>query len=305
MDKTENSASDISLTGLWARLPASWQPFILLARFDRPVGWWLLLLPGWFSIAALAADLTAALWLMGLFWMGAVVMRGAGCVINDLWDRQIDRQIARTARRPLASRTVSVKAALLFCAGLIGIGLVILVQLPWQSWLVGLAAAPLILIYPLAKRVIGVPQAVLGLVFSWAALLGPVAARASWPEFPALWLWIGSVFWVIGYDTIYAVQDMADDRLTGVRSSALTFGKWLRAGVGLCYLLALAGWAAGFFGLLGSGVWLIGWLAAGLHLFWQVIRLDPDNPQLAGDLFRSNRNTGLVITAAVLARFLV
>ena len=304
-DRANDIASDIALDGFWGRLPKSWQPFILLARFDRPIGWWLLLLPGWWAIPASTSQLSEAIRMMALFWAGAVVMRGAGCVINDLMDRRIDRKIARTAARPLASGAVSVRAALIFCGALGLAGLLVLVQLPWQAWVVGLASTPLILLYPLAKRVMGFPQLVLGLVFSWAGLLGPVAVTADWPGFPALWLWFGSIFWVIGYDTIYAVQDMADDRLTGVRSSALTLGRALRPAVGLFYLLGWGFLGIGFYGLLASGVWMAGWAAAGLHLGWQTVRLELDNPQLAGQLFKSNRDAGLLLTAGVLAGFFI
>jgi 4-hydroxybenzoate polyprenyltransferase len=307
MDKKRpsNTASDIALDGFWGRLPASWQPFILLARLDRPIGWWLLLLPGWWAIPASTSHLSEAVRIMALFWAGAVVMRGAGCVINDLIDRRIDRQIARTAGRPLASGAVSVLAALLLCGGLMMVGLLVLLQLPWQAWVVGLASAPLIILYPLAKRVFGFPQLILGLVFSWAALLGPVAVTSDWPSFPALWLWFGSIFWVVGYDTIYAVQDIADDRLTGVRSSALTLGHALRPAVGLFYLLAWGFLGIGFYGLLDGGVWMAGWAAAGLQLGWQTARLELDNPQRAGQLFRSNRDAGLLLTAGLMAEFFI
>ena len=291
--------SDIRLTGFWARLPASAHPYVTLARLDRPIGWWLLVLPGWWIFAAFSPDAGTALWYAGLFTIGGVVMRGAGCIINDLWDRKIDAKIERTRTRPLASGQISVLAALMFLAVLSGLGLLVLIQLPVISWGVGLAALPLVVLYPLAKRFTDWPQIVLGLTFSWAI---PVAAAVLWQNWPPAELWLiyaGCVCWVVGYDTIYAVQDMADDRITGVRSSALALGKYIRGGVSAFYLAAMLFWAAGLSGLLAPGIWLASLGLMGCHFIWQVKRLKTDEPASALLVFKSNRDAGLILSAGL------
>ena len=291
--------SDIQLDGFWALLPVSVHPYITLARLDRPIGWWLLVLPGWWVFAGFSPSWQTAVWYMGLFTIGAVVMRAAGCVINDLWDRDIDAQIERTRTRPLASGQLSVSAAFIFLICLCGLGLLVLIQLPVISWGVGLAALPLVILYPLAKRFTDWPQIVLGLTFSWAI---PVAVAVLWQGWPPAGLWLiyaGCVCWVVGYDTIYAVQDMPDDRLTGVRSSALALGKYIRWGVSLFYLAAILFWTAGFWGLLGPGVWLGGLGLMSCHLIWQITKLRRDDPASALQLFKSNRDAGLILSAGL------
>ena len=216
--------TDISLPDWWRRLPAATYPYLLIARLDRPIGWWLLLLPGWWVIPLAAADPAAMVRLMALFLIGAVTMRAAGCVVNDLWDRRLDRQVERTAARPLAAGTVSVMQALVFLALLCLVGLAILLQLPVMAVIAGIAALPLVVLYPLAKRVTWWPQAVLGLTFSWGVPLGWAAASAAIPPAELLFVYAGSVAWVFGYDSIYAVQDMTDDHKVGVKSSALGLG---------------------------------------------------------------------------------
>ena len=299
-EPSQTGLSDIRLTGLWARLPTAWHPYITLARLDRPIGWWLLVLPGWWIFAAFSPSLAAALWYMALFTVGAVVMRGAGCVINDLWDKNIDARIERTRTRPLASGQISVSAAVLFLAALSGVGLLVLIQLPVVSWAAGFAALPLVIVYPLAKRITNWPQVVLGLTFSWAI---PVAAAVLWQDWPPAvigLIYIGSVFWVIGYDTVYAVQDMKDDRITGVRSAALALGRHIKLGVSLFYLLAVGFWTAGFFSLLAPGPWLASLGLISCHFIWQVRRLDIADPGSALRVFKSNRDAGLLLTAGLL-----
>ena len=295
----QGTYTDIRLNGIWALLPVHLQPYVTLARLDRPIGWWLLVLPGWWIFAAFSPDPHRAIFYMTLFTIGAVAMRGAGCIINDLWDRDIDAQVERTQSRPLASGQISVRAAVLFLGCLSGCGLLVLIQLPLFSWAIGFGALPFIIVYPLAKRFIDWPQIVLGLTFSWAI---PVAGAVLWQGWPPTSLWLlyaGTVFWVIGYDTIYAVQDMKDDRLTGVRSSALALGQYLRVGVGLCYLLASLLWAAGFFSLLGKGTWMGGLGLVCCHFLWQLRRLVFDDPETALQIFKSNRDAGLILTAAL------
>ena len=295
--------TDIDPRGWWRLLPCQLHPYILVARFDRPIGWWLLLLPGWWIIPAATSDTGRMIELMMLFLVGAVTTRAAGCVINDLWDRRLDRRVERTAGRPLAAGTMSVVAALAFLAALGLIGLAVLVRLPGAAIMTGIAALPLVILYPLAKRVTWWPQAVLGLTFSWGVPLGWAAAgMESAPTLPPpalLAVYLGSVAWVFGYDTIYAVQDMEDDRAAGVKSSALGFGRYLQAGVSAAYALAILLLGCGFWLLIGPGPWLGGLAFMAIHLRWQLRRLRADDPTGALRLFQSNRDAGLILTASM------
>ena len=302
------ASSDIKSTGLISRLPQPWRGLAQLARLDRPIGWWLLLLPGWHSIllAAIAvkAPFQQTAFFMALFLIGAIVMRGAGCVINDLWDRDLDRAVARTQDRPLASGAVSIPMALGFLVVLGVIGLMVLIQLPMTAIITGLAALPLIVIYPLAKRITGLPQIVLALTFGWGALLG-WASFGTWPETPAILLYIATAFWIFGYDTIYAIQDMADDKKIGVKSSALTLGRHLPHVVAWVYiemvliLLVLKfttdlGWA-----------YVIGVAVMAIHLARQIRAIDLNNPTTAGRIFRSNRNAGLILVLGLMVNYIL
>ena len=297
--------TDINLPDWWRLLPPAAYPYLLIARLDRPIGWWLLLLPGWWVIPLAAATPAAMGRLMALFLIGAVTMRAAGCVVNDLWDRRLDRQVERTAARPLAAGTVSVMQALVFLALLCLLGLAVLLQLPVTAVIAGISALPLVVFYPLAKRVTWWPQAVLGLIFSWGVPLGWIAASAAIPSAELLFVYAGSVAWVFGYDTIYAVQDMVDDHKVGVKSSALGLGRHLRAGVAATYLLAVALVAAGLWVLAGSGFWVAGLAAMTVHLGWQVRNLNADDPAMALRLFKSNRDAGLLLMAGLVLDRLV
>ena len=291
--------TDIRAGGWVARLPEAWRPYALLMRLDRPIGSWLLVLPGFWAFAMAAPDWARGLWLTALFGLGAVLMRGAGCVVNDLWDRDLDRRVERTAGRPLASGAVTPRQALAFLAALLLVSLLILIQLPWTAILLGVLSLVPIALYPLAKRVTDYPQAVLGLVFSWAAPTGYAAATGGL-DAAAFALWAAGFFWILGYDTIYAHQDREDDALVGIRSTALRFGENTRPFLIACYtmtvaLLLLAGWLAG----------LSWWFApallvpAGL-LARQVVALDIRDPALCLRLFKANRDVGLAIAAAFL-----
>ncbi|TPG22525.1 4-hydroxybenzoate octaprenyltransferase [Sphingomonas koreensis] len=284
--------------GLVGRLPARVRPFALLARFDRPIGWWLLFWPGGWGVA-LAGGAVARwdliLWLL----IGAIAMRGAGCVYNDIVDRDLDRQVARTRARPLASGAVSVKAAWGWLLMLCLIGLVVLLQLNRLAAIVALASLAPVAAYPFMKRITWWPQAWLGLVFSWAALVGwsDIAGTLGWP----LWLlYAGSIAWVIGYDTIYALQDREDDALIGVRSSARRLGAHVKGGVALFYGIALVCWAGAFWLVRPDPLAIAALLPIALHLGWQVATLDPDDGGGALDRFRSNRFAGLLMFAACL-----
>jgi len=292
-------ASDIAATGWVARLPAGWRPYALLARLDRPIGSWLLFLPGLWGIALAGRPWPDPL-LVALFALGAVVMRGAGCTINDLWDRDIDARVARTAGRPLASGALSVRQALLFLALLLGIGLVILLRLNRFAVLVGVASLALIVVYPLMKRITWWPQAFLGITFNWGVLLG-YAAAAGRLDAAALLLYAAAFFWTLGYDTIYAHQDREDDALVGVRSTARLLGERTQPFLVGCYaallaLAALAGRQAG----LGWAFYPLLALPA-LLLARQVATLDIDDAARCGRLFRANREVGLAMAAAIVA----
>lgn len=292
--------TDIRATGWVARLPESWRPYALLGRFDRPIGAWLLLLPGFWAFALAAPGWAEGLRLAVLFTLGAFAMRAAGCVVNDLWDRDLDRQVERTRGRPLAAGTVTPFQALLFLAGLCTMGLLVLLQLPWAAILFGACSLLPIALYPLAKRVTDWPQAVLGLVFSWAAPTG-YAAATGLLDGPALALWAAGFFWILGYDTIYAHQDREDDATVGIRSTALKFRETTRPFLAACYgatlaLLVLAGWLAGL-----SWFFLPALLLPAALLARQVLTLDIHDPAHCLVLFKSNREVGFAIALAFLA----
>nr|WP_264185697.1 4-hydroxybenzoate octaprenyltransferase [Roseicella aerolata] len=291
--------TDIRTQGLVARLPAAWRPYALLARLDRPIGSWLLVLPGLWAFAAVAPSWAEGLRLTLLFAIGAIAMRGAGCVVNDLWDRDIDRRVERTRNRPLAAGTVTPFQALVFLAGLCLVGLLVLVQLNPAAILFGLCALLPILLYPLAKRVTNWPQAMLGLVFSWAGPQGVVAATGRL-DAVALLLWAAGFCWILGYDTIYAHQDREDDAAVGIGSTALRFGERTRPFLAACYaatlaFLAGAGWAAGL-----SWVYLPGLLLPAALLARQVLTLDIHDPAHCLRLFKANREVGLAVALAFL-----
>ncbi|MBM3608612.1 MAG: 4-hydroxybenzoate octaprenyltransferase [Alphaproteobacteria bacterium] len=280
--------------------PHSWIPFIQLMRLDRPIGWWLLLLPCWWS-AALAgiANGQGANWLhVLLFLAGAIVMRGAGSTWNDLIDRHIDAQVERTRARPLPSGRVSVRAAKIFLAAQLAAGALVLLTFNWFAVATGIASLAIVAIYPYMKRFTFWPQAVLGLAFAWGGLMGWAAAFGSL-AWPALLIYAAAIFWTIGYDTIYALQDARDDAIVGVRSTARLFARNVRAGVAFFYVLALAS-AAGAVWLAGGGLAAFSGLAAfGLHLAWQVSVIRTDDPALALRLFRANRDAGLILFAGL------
>ena len=285
---------DSERRGLIGALPAALRPYAALMRIDRPIGTWLLYWPCAWSVALAGV---AGKW--GLFLalgLGAFAMRSAGCAYNDIVDRDLDARVARTRLRPLPSGRVSVRAAWGLVVGLSLIGLMVLLTLPRTAQLVALASLALVAAYPYMKRITWWPQAWLGLVFSWGALVGWPAVTGTL-ALPTALLWLGSVFWVIGYDTLYAIQDIEDDALVGVKSSARALGANARLGVGVCYFLALAGWGAAVWAARPQALALLALLPAALHLGRQVARADPANGALALELFRSNRFTGLLLFA--------
>jgi 4-hydroxybenzoate polyprenyltransferase len=295
-------------TGNWVdkRAPAWARPYLRLARLDRPIGSWLLLLPCWWSagLAAVAARAPVNIWHVVLFFIGAFAMRGAGCTWNDIVDRDLDAKVERTRSRPIPSGQVSIQAAAAFLLLQALVGLAVLLQFNRFTILVGFCSLAVVAIYPFMKRITYWPQIVLGLAFSWGALMG-------WPavfgrlDLPAYLLYAGSIAWVIGYDTIYAHQDRDDDALIGIKSTALLFGDKTKPLLVLFYaiaivLLALAGWLA------GTGIgFALGLLAFAAHLVWQSWRLDIGDPELCLAVFKSNRDAGLILFAALVLDALV
>jgi 4-hydroxybenzoate polyprenyltransferase len=289
-------------TGNWvdSRAPAWTRPYLRLARLDRPIGSWLLLLPCWWSLglAAVHAGEPVNVWYVFLFFVGAFAMRGAGCTWNDIVDRDLDGLVERTRSRPIPSGQVSVAAAAAFLGVQALIGLAVLTQFNLFAIGTGIASLAVVAVYPFMKRVTYWPQIFLGLAFSWGALMGWAAAfgRLDWP---AYLLYAGSISWVIGYDTIYAHQDREDDALVGIKSTALLFRERTKPVLAICYtvavmLIAAAGWGAG-----AGLIFALGLVAFAVHLTWQIRRLDIDDPALCLAVFKSNRDAGLILFAAL------
>ena len=296
---------DTEHKGFIGLLPKAAQPFALLARFDRPIGWWLLFWPCAWSVA-LAGVLPgsfggfwANLSLVAMFLVGAIAMRGAGCVYNDIIDRDLDKKVERTASRPLASGAMTLKAAWIWLAILCSIGLLILLQLNLIAQLVALGSLALVAAYPFMKRITWWPQVWLGLVFSWGGLVGWLAVdpQFSWSMIA---LYVGTIFWVIGFDTIYALQDREDDAHVGIRSSDLRLGSNVAFGVLGFYLLALAAWAIGIWIIRPDYLALVALVPIAIHLFWQIATLKTDDGEDALNKFRSNRFAGFLMFLACL-----
>ena len=298
----QTDASDIAAESWLFRLtPNAFRPYLNLARVDRPIGTWLLLLPCWWGLAlASRGDFVQSLYFGALFTVGAFVMRGAGCVWNDILDRNYDAQVARTAQRPIASGDVSVRDATLFMAGLAGVGLLVLLQFNGFTMAIAVAALGLVALYPLMKRFTYWPQAWLGLTFNWGSLVGWAAVNGSL-DAPVYYLYAAGFFWTLGYDTIYAHQDKEDDALVGVRSTALLFGDETRVWLAGFYLAALTMFIAAGFRAELNYVYYIGVGFGALHFVWQIFRLDADDPQDCLAKFKSNKWIGILITATIVA----
>ena len=289
-------------TGNWVdSLAPSWaRPYLRLARLDRPIGSWLLLMPCWWSVglAAVHARESVNLWHLVLFLVGAFAMRGAGCTWNDIVDRDLDGRVERTRSRPIPSGQVTVAAAAAFLVLQAMIGLTVLLQFNRFTVYVGLASLAVVAVYPFMKRITYWPQIVLGLAFSWGALMGWPAAFARLDP-PALLLYAGAISWVIGYDTIYAHQDREDDALIGIKSTALLFRERTKPMLALFYALAVALIAFAGFSAGGGLIFALGLLAFALHLAWQIARLDVDDPVNCLAVFKSNRDAGLILFAGL------
>lgn len=276
-------------------LPPALRDYAMLARFDRPIGWWLLFWPcAWGVLLAGGAERWGLLlWLL----LGSIAMRGAGCVYNDIVDADLDRKVTRTASRPVASGRVSRRAAWIWLFLLCAVGLAVLLKLRWQAQLVALGSLGLVAAYPFMKRITWWPQVWLGLVFTWGALVGWVEIRGDHIDVLAA-LYGGAIFWCIGYDTIYALQDREDDALVGIRSSALRLGGRVRTGVALFYSLAIVLWALAFWLLREDWAALLALAPVAAHLGFQVATLKPDDGANALARFRSNRSAGLIMALA-------
>ena len=297
MTATIDIVPDSERRGFIGALPARLRPYASLMRLDRPIGTWLLFWPCAWSVAlaGVGGRWDLFLWLF----LGAFAMRSAGCVYNDIVDRDLDRSIERTRLRPLASRRVSAGSAWILLGLLCLLGLVVALQLKWTAALVALASLAPVAAYPFMKRITWWPQAWLGLVFSWGALVGWPAVTGSLALVPVL-LWFGSIGWVIGYDTLYAIQDKEDDALVGVKSSARRLGDKAPLGVAIFYGTALLLWGTAIWMVRPQGIALLTLLPAALHLAIQALRAKPNDGDLALRLFRSNRFCGLLVFFAML-----
>jgi 4-hydroxybenzoate polyprenyltransferase len=298
-----------SPSGHWTYklLPRRAWPYAQLARWDRPIGWWLLLWPCWWSaaLAPLAAGLDGAvalpnIWHLILFLIGAIAMRGAGCTYNDLIDQKIDDMVARTRSRPLPSGQVTRLQAKTFLVAQALVGLLVLLQFNTYAIIVGLCSLGAVAIYPFMKRVTDWPQLFLGFAFSWGAFMGWAAYFGALTITPFL-LYIGCIFWTIGYDTIYAHQDKEDDALVGVRSTARLFGDKTKLALSILYVLMLLFFAAAFYTAGVTWVSYIGLAVAAIHLARQIIVIDIDNADQCLSLFKSNRTVGWIIFAGLIA----
>jgi len=286
------------------RFAPEWlKPYGRLARWDRPIGWWLLLWPCWWS-AALAAVASGrglpSAWHLVLFLVGAIAMRGAGCTYNDIVDRDFDARVERTRNRPLPSGAVTPRQALVFLVLQALVGALVLLQFNRFTIVAGLASLPVVAAYPFAKRVTDWPQFVLGLAFSWGALVGWSALYGSLAAAPVI-LYLGAILWTIGYDTIYALQDREDDAIIGVRSTARLFGRRSRVGITAFYVAAFVLFGLAF-ALADAGPLAFAALGAALlHAAWMIVTLEPGDPQNCLERFRGNTVTGWIIFAGLLA----
>ena len=297
MIATTDIVPDSERRGFIGGLPPRLRPYASLMRLDRPIGTWLLYWPCAWSVALAGVEDRWDLFLW--FFLGAFAMRSAGCVYNDIIDRDLDGKVERTRLRPLASGRVTLRSAWILIALLCAIGLIVLIQLNWTAAIIALASIAPVLAYPFMKRITWWPQAWLGIVFSWGALVGWPAVRGE-IEFPALLLWLGSIAWVIGYDTLYAIQDIEDDALVGVKSSARRLGEKAPQGVAFFYAVALLLWSSAIWSVRPDWLALLALAPAAIHLANQALRADPKDGDGALRLFRSNRTAGCLVFLGML-----
>lgn len=301
-------ADAVADSWVYRLLPQRHWPYAQMARWERPIGWHLLMWPCQWSLALAAgaqgAEPGLVAWHFLLFLVGAVAMRGAGCTYNDLVDQDIDDRVARTRSRPLPSGRIRQRQALVFLVLQSLVGLAVLLQFNPTTVLLGVCSLLTIAIYPFMKRVTWWPQLFLGFAFSWGALVGWTSVTGSL-ALPAAVLYLGCICWVIGYDTIYALQDIEDDALAGVKSTARLFGERARPAIASLYAAALALWACSFW--LAGAAWpaWVGLALAGSHMVWQVVTLDRDDPVRSLALFKSNGHLGMIMFAGLALAWLV
>ncbi|MFT8719619.1 4-hydroxybenzoate octaprenyltransferase [Acetobacter sp.] len=303
MSGTSTPHTDIRSTGWISHLPAPLRPYALLARLDRPIGTWLLFLPGAWGILLAephgGVPPLERVRLLVLFAIGSLVMRSAGCVVNDMWDRDIDRQVARTAARPLAAGTLRMRHAAIFLIVLLAIGFTILLQLNTTAQILGASSLILVGLYPLAKRFTWWPQLVMGFTFGFGAPMG-YAAVTGFCDRVQLTLYAATIFWQLGFDTIYGFQDMEDDARIGVKSTSRLWQGQARTFVGACYTMSgLALLLAGYLARTGIGFYPAALLCVG-WLLWQASTVNPQKPELCLAQFRANRGIGIGVALACL-----
>ena len=283
--------TDISTNRLISKFPKKIQQWSVLLRLDRPIGWWLLVLPSWWIILLQSISIIHSLKLILLFTIGAILMRGAGCVVNDLWDKDIDAKVERTKKRPIASGEVSIKEAFMGLTVVLIFSCLILFLLPLKSFFLAIISLPLIVLYPLSKRFTKYPQFFLGLVFSWGVPLGWSATNTDL-NLQVVLLYLGTIAWVFAYDTIYSLQDVKDDIKIKINSTALTFGAYTKIAVGVSYFIAFIF----FINVSWTFLWVSGVILASFHMIWQIQKLDINSQILSLKLFKSNRDLGLILS---------
>ena len=298
-----NIKTDMPEKGWWDKLPKKYHKWIRLGRFDRPIGSWLLLLPCLWTLPIFLNSITDLLEIYFIFIIGAFSMRAAGCTINDLWDKDIDKKISRTRYRPIASGEVSTKAALGFLMTLLTISLFCLLNLNKFTWLIALSSLPLIVLYPLAKRITKWPQFVLGITFSWGV---PTAWAATNTDFNTgiIFLYLGTVFWVIGYDTIYGYQDKFEDKIFNIKNTAITTENYYVNFIMFFYLVSILNFVlAGIILKIYFG-WYVGLFFMLIHFIYQIQKIKMINRDESLKLFNSNKIAGLFLTIGSLSKFL-
>ena len=298
-----NIKTDMPEKGWWDKLPKKYHKWIRLGRFDRPIGSWLLLLPCLWTLPIFLNSITDVIEIYFIFIIGAFSMRAAGCTINDLWDKDIDKKISRTRHRPIASGEVSIKEAFIFLMILLTISLLCLVNLNKFTWLIALSSFPLIVLYPLAKRVTKWPQFVLGITFSWGV---PTAWASTNTDFNTgiLFLYLGTVFWIIGYDTIYGYQDKFEDKIFNIKNTAITTENYYVNFIMFFYLISILNFLlAGIILKIYFG-WYVGLFFMLIHFIYQIQKIKIINRDESLKLFNSNKIAGLFLTIGSLSKFL-